>query len=91
MAEARRRHDAGESLKEIATAMGMSDVTARKYLRQSFAGGQPMPDLRCRAEPHPADAGPVTGATCTTEAIGMVAVVVVPVIVTRVAMRVLAG
>jgi len=49
LAEARRLLDVGQQLEEIATAMKVSDVTARKYLRESFAAkGKPMPDLRSR-------------------------------------------
>lgn len=47
--EARRHLDVGESLEQIATLMKVSDVTARDYLRESFAAeGKVMPDLRCR-------------------------------------------
>jgi hypothetical protein len=41
--------DAGCSLEEIARRLNASDVTARQYLRESFAEeGKPMPDLRSR-------------------------------------------
>lgn len=47
--EVRRMLDAGTPLEEIAAAMKVSDVTVRKYLRQSFtAEGKVMPDLRRR-------------------------------------------
>jgi len=48
-AEARQLLDAGRSLDEIAEALKVSDVTARKYLKASFAAeGKAMPDLRRR-------------------------------------------
>lgn len=48
-AEARQLLDDGQSLDEIAEVMGVSDVTARQYLKASFAAeGKPMPDLRRR-------------------------------------------
>lgn len=38
-----------QSLAEVAATMNVSDVTARGYLRASFAAeGKPMPDLRRR-------------------------------------------
>ena len=47
--EARRLLDAGKSLDEIAATMKISDVTARRYLHDSFAAnGEEMPDLRRR-------------------------------------------
>ena len=47
--EARRLLDAGTPLEDIAATMKVSDVTVRKYLRQSFtAEGKVMPDLRRR-------------------------------------------
>lgn len=47
--EARRLFDKDKSLEAIATAMKVSDVTARQYLRDSFAAeGKSMPDLRRR-------------------------------------------
>lgn len=50
--EARRLLDADRQLDEIAAAMKISDVTARQYLRESFAAeGKPMPDLRSRRPP----------------------------------------
>jgi DNA-directed RNA polymerase specialized sigma24 family protein len=48
-AEARRLLDEEKSLDEIAVALGVSDVTARGYLQESFAAeGKTMPDLRRR-------------------------------------------
>ena len=45
--EARRLLDAGTPLEDIAATMNVSNVTVRKYLRQSFAAdGKVMPDLR---------------------------------------------
>lgn len=47
---ARELLDAGHSLEEISQALDVSDVTARKYLCESFAAeGKPMPDLRRRS------------------------------------------
>jgi hypothetical protein len=49
VAEARSLLDAGKQLDEIAVVMKVSDVTARQYLRESFAAeGKPMHDLRRR-------------------------------------------
>ena len=48
-AKARRMLDGGHSLDEIAEALKVSDVTARQYLKASFATeGKAMPDLRSR-------------------------------------------
>lgn len=48
-AAARRLHDAGSSLAEIAAAMRISTTTARAYLRSSLAAeGKSLPDLRRR-------------------------------------------
>ena len=48
-AEARQLLDGGHSLAEIAEALKISDVTARQYLKASFAAeGKAMPDLRRR-------------------------------------------
>ncbi len=47
--QSRELLDQGHSLDEISKTMGVSDVTARSYLRKSFkAEGKPMPDLRRR-------------------------------------------
>lgn len=47
IAEARALLDAENSLEAIAAAMKISDVTARQYLRESFAAeGRELPDLR---------------------------------------------
>ncbi|MEQ8791401.1 MAG: recombinase family protein [Pirellulaceae bacterium] len=52
IAEARKLLDSGRSLEEIREALDVSDVTARSYLRHSFAAeGEQMPDLRRRPEP----------------------------------------
>ncbi len=46
---ARAALDGGQSLDEIAKMLKVSDVTAREYLRESFAAeDKPMPDLRSR-------------------------------------------
>jgi hypothetical protein len=46
-AEARRLFEVRPSREYIAAAMNVSDITARKYLAESFrAKGEPMPDLR---------------------------------------------
>jgi len=47
--QARSMLDDGQSLEDIAKSLDVSDVTARQYLKESFAAeGQPMPDLRKR-------------------------------------------
>ncbi|REJ65894.1 MAG: hypothetical protein DWQ31_16490 [Planctomycetota bacterium] len=49
--QARRMLDEGHPLDDITRELGVSDVTARSYLRESFAKeGKPMPDLRRRRE-----------------------------------------
>ena len=49
VAAARAAFDSGQSLEELAKTLKVSDVTARKYLRESFVSeGRPMPDLRSR-------------------------------------------
>lgn len=46
---ARAALEGGQPLDEIAKTLKVSDVTAREYLRESFAAeGKPMPDLRRR-------------------------------------------
>ena len=49
VAAARTALDSGQPLEEIARTLNVSDVTARRYLRDSFtAEGKSMPDLRTR-------------------------------------------
>ena len=49
VSEACRLLDEDKPLEEVAAEMEVSDVTARQYLRESFAAeGKPMPDLRRR-------------------------------------------